>query len=89
VFDTQTFDAGGPGVSEARARFSLVDSGHDHFFWRSVRCIGAVQMATARGAVPIYFALTIIYVIYVLRASFRAQRFQNERVGKALHEQTI
>lgn len=35
---------------------------------------------------PVYLALTVIYVVYILRTSFGAQHFQNERVGKALHE---
>jgi hypothetical protein len=35
---------------------------------------------------PVYLALTVIYVIYILRTSFGAQHFQNERVGEALHE---
>ena len=35
---------------------------------------------------PAYLVLTTIYVIYILRTSLSGQRFQNERVGKALHE---
>ena len=38
---------------------------------------------------PTYLALIIFYVFYVLHTSFDAQRFQNERVGKALHEAVV
>jgi len=35
---------------------------------------------------PVYFAITVLYVIYILLSSFGQQQFQNEQVGKALRE---
>ncbi|MBM3967870.1 MAG: hypothetical protein FJ308_22870 [Planctomycetes bacterium] len=35
---------------------------------------------------PVYLALTALYVIHILRSSFGQQQFQNEQVGKALRE---
>jgi hypothetical protein len=53
--------------------FTALSLALDRFAWPSF----VVQLS-------VYLALTIIYVIYVLRTSFDAQHFQNDRVGKAL-----
>ena len=66
------------------------------FRWRSVGTtilFSALSLALGRFTwppfvvqLPVYLALTVIYVIYILLASFGAQHFQNERIGKALPE---
>jgi hypothetical protein len=35
---------------------------------------------------PVYLALTVLYVIFILLSSLGQQQFQNEQVGKALRE---
>ena len=39
--------------------------------------------------VTVYLVLTIVYVIYVLHTSLSTQKFQNEKVGKALSEYNV
>ena len=66
------------------------------FVWRMVGTtmpFTAFSLALGRVAwpplvvqLPVYLALTVTYVIYVLRASCGVQHFQNDRVGKALRE---
>ena len=37
----------------------------------------------------VYLVLTVIFVAYTLRTSHRKQLFQNERIGKVLHEHAV
>ena len=39
--------------------------------------------------VTVYLVLTIVYVVYVLHTSLSTQKFQNEKVGKAMSEYKV